>query len=80
MGEGGHGGCERRIEAIVKMKKVGGWGVGGEGGFEHEELNHCDNAKKFKGVGMRTLLQNISEQIKPEDQWSCKRSPDILAY
>ena len=35
VGLGGQGGCERRIEAFVKIQKkkffwgVGGWGVGG---------------------------------------------------
>ena len=25
-------------------------------------------------------IANLRRFIKPEDQWSCKRSPDILAY
>ena len=31
-GWGGHGGCERRIEVFVKIKKKIGGGVGGGGG------------------------------------------------
>ena len=37
MGWGGQGGCEQRIEVIVKMQKKGrrGSGWGGQGGCEH---------------------------------------------
>ena len=38
MGGGGQGGCERRIEVFVKIKKNRGWGSSGPaedgGGFE----------------------------------------------
>ena len=39
MGRGGQGGCERRIEVIVKMKKKvrGGGGVRGWGGVGRSE-------------------------------------------
>ena len=30
-GGGSQGGCEQRIEVFVKIKKIGGGGVGGQG-------------------------------------------------
>ena len=55
---GSHGGCEPRVEVIVKMpktKKVGGGGesgsVGvGQGGYELR-ISYCENAKKKKSRG-----------------------------
>ena len=61
MGWSGQGGCERRIEGIVNIKKVEG--MISQGGCEHEELYYCDNAKQF-GVWHEYPVKNASEKIK----------------
>ena len=53
-------GCELRIEAFVKMQKVG-WGlVGSVGGREdvYQELR-CENAKQVRGVGKVDMNQEF---------------------
>ena len=61
--EGCQGGCERRIEVIVKMQKNVGRGEvrfrgGGEsgrgGGGVFSERSYCENAKTNEGVGSRS--------------------------
>ena len=67
---GGQGGCERRIEIFVKIQKKLGEGVGSGGG----------GAVGFGGQGGCVRRIEVFVKIqKTEDQWSCKRSPDILA-
>ena len=44
----------------------------------------CLNSGQFKliseeGGGYKSIVENTGYNLKPEDQWSCKRSPDILA-
>ena len=53
MGWGGQGGCEQRIEVIVKMQKKGrrGSGWGGQGGCEHT-IEVIVKMKKNRGDGM----------------------------
>ena len=74
---GGQGGCERRTEVFVKIQKkiffffffwgggFGGGGGGGGGGVRVDVNQELKFFGKFK-------------KNKPEDHWSCKRSPDIL--
>ena len=56
-GGGCQGGCERRIEVIVKMQKSVGvqWGLGSgwgcQGGYE-PRISYCENEKKI-GWGFR---------------------------
>ena len=56
VGWGGQGGCERRIEVIVKMKKKSGGGV--RGGVGSEGQCGCEieaivkNEKKSQGGGV----------------------------
>ena len=50
----------------------------------NEDLKFCENAKKRKieGVpfwGSGWISEVFVKIKKTEDQWSCKRSPDILA-
>ena len=59
VGLGGQGGCERRIEVFVKIKKKwGGWSrgrgrVGGQGGCERRIEFFEKIHKKKWGVGLR---------------------------
>ena len=39
LGGGGQGGCERRIEAFMKIKKKLGWGSGGSGWGVRVDVN-----------------------------------------
>ena len=59
-GGGGQGGCERRIEVFVKIKKKLGWGregegsgLGGQGGCDRriEKFLGKFTKKKFQGGG-----------------------------
>ena len=65
-GGGGQGGCVRRIEVFVKIKKRK---VGGR--FDvYEELKFCDNKKEEKvggpvgGGGGRGAGWNVNEELK----------------
>ena len=51
--EGCQGGCERRIEVIVKMQKSLARGVrfGGSGLGVFSERSYCENATKIGGSG-----------------------------
>ena len=70
----GMGGCESRVEGIVqgtkryctisRKKNVGGEG---EGQYLNQKHSLCIQKRK-------------KSKKKTEDQWSCKCSPDILAY
>ena len=57
VGLGGQGGCERRSEVIVKIKKknrgrgVWGWVGGGQGECERRSKLLCKFKKKKSGVG-----------------------------
>ena len=51
----------------IKKKNLGGGGGGGEGG-----RGGGGGGSDWGGSGWKI-------HKKPEDQWSCKRSPDILA-
>ena len=51
MGWGGQGGCEQKIEVIVKMKKKS-WRGSGWGGVVRVDVNkelYCENEKKVRG-------------------------------
>ena len=66
---GGQGGCERRIEVIVKMKKVRGWGPGvgweGQCGCEIEVIvkmkKKSGEVRSGGGVGVRA---DVYEELK----------------
>ena len=64
-GGGGRGGCERRSEVFVKIKKIGGGGGGsgqgmGQGGSEQRIEVFCESSKKNRG-GVRV---DVEEEVK----------------
>ena len=74
-GGGGQGGCEPRIEGILKMqKKLGGWGEGGDRGWEGRggyelRINYCENAIKVgaggsgRGGGEVKVIEGYCENV-----------------
>ena len=70
---GGQGGCERRIEVLVKIQKK--WGVGGEGSgwggqgrcARRIEVFGKIHQKKFRGGGMGcggVVRVDVNEELK----------------
>ena len=69
-GRGGQGGCERRIEVFVKIKKTnifylgggGVWGGGGwvGGGFRVDVNEELKFLGKFKQVAQRATIAHLT--------------------
>ena len=71
------------LNALPHSSNSGGIknGGGGRAGVNQEFLKVLYNKKRGGEVG-KVVNQELKVwycTIKPEDQWSCKRSPDILA-
>ena len=61
---------------FTKGNGTGGKSIYGEKfADENFQLKHTE-----PGVYHIILEANLNQETKPEDQWSCKRSSDILAY
>ena len=73
---GGHGGCELRSEAFVKIreKKIfffffwgggsGGVGFGGQGGCKRRSKVFCENSKKkLRGGGVRVGWDGVRSGV-----------------